>query len=69
MEGIRIGGYEFCKNMDKFVVTDPERGIKIFGNPREAAVYFAGAVESAALQKSLAYVDSWGYNIFTGEKN
>lgn len=67
--GVKLGGYEFYKGMSGFVVMSPERRMKIFKNPREAVVYFAGAVESAALQKGLAYVDSWGYNIFTGEKN
>lgn len=68
-KGVKIGGYEFYKGKSGFVVVLPGAKLKIFKNPREAAVYFAGALETEATKRCLAYVAEWGYNIFTGEKN
>ncbi len=67
--GVRLGEYEFCKVESGTAVITPGEKRKIFKNPREAAVYFAGAIESEALKRCLVCVDNWGYNIFTGEKN
>ncbi len=67
-KGIRISNYKFYKGTDGFIIIDPERKIKKFKNPREAAVYFSGAIESMTLNKCLALIDKWGYNIYTGAK-